>query len=303
MQVRVVCVWFVLVATVVVARAQKSALEWQAPAGCPAAVDVRQRIERRLGMAIERAIRGIAVRIHEDRDGYVADVDLRGLTVENDIRVLRGAQCDELTDAIAIVLARVASELAAAPRPPQLSATDDPLPDPPRGGRGSWNVGARVLGLSGIGAMPRVGLGGELAMFVSHGTTYAEVVGSHWFPSAAKLNHEAPARVDIDLTLAALRLGWAPAGMPVRAWVGVEAGTISGVGVALGINEMGSALWVAGSTGVGVAWRISPWLRLVGSLEVAVPFSRPRFVLLDSVEVFRPEPAAARSGLGLEVSM
>jgi hypothetical protein len=46
---------------------------------------------------------------------------------------------------------------------------------------------------------------------------------------------------------------------------------------------------------------MAPLVRMVGVVEVVVPFQRPRFVLRDGTELYRPDPATARSGLGLEV--
>jgi hypothetical protein len=49
-----------------------------------------------------------------------------------------------------------------------------------------------------------------------------------------------------------------------------------------------------------VAWPISPWIRLVGTFEVAVPFARPRFLLADGTDIYEPAPLTARACLGFE---
>ncbi|HEY0194596.1 MAG TPA: hypothetical protein VGC42_25965 [Kofleriaceae bacterium] len=305
MNVRVAWLWLALIAATSVARAQPG-LTWQSPASCPEAAEVRARIEQRTGMAIERAIHGVAVEITQEADGYVARIDLRGLTVANDVRELRSARCDELTDAVAIVLARIAAELAARPHPapaPGVTAITDPLPEAPRHGPPRWQIGPRLLGLSGIGALPRVAVGGELAVHVGRDSAFAELGVADWLPSGAALRHEAPGRVDVGLTLGSARVGWAPIGLPVRTWIGIEGGELTGTGVALGRDDMDAGPWLAVTAGVGVTWRMAPWVRLVGQLELAAPMYRPRFVLYDGAEVFRPEWAAARTGFGLELSL
>ena len=55
-------------------------LVWQAPVSCPGAAEVRARIERRLGTPADAAMRGIAVEIAPDAGGFVAHIDLRGVT-------------------------------------------------------------------------------------------------------------------------------------------------------------------------------------------------------------------------------
>src|SRR5690349_2142807 len=88
-------------------------LVWQAPVSCPSLDEVRARIERRLGSSIDRAVHGVEVAVARDGEGggrFVARIDLRAVTVANEIRVLTSARCDELADAVAVVIARVAAE-------------------------------------------------------------------------------------------------------------------------------------------------------------------------------------------------
>jgi hypothetical protein len=281
-------------------------LRWQAPASCPDAGEVRARIERRLGVAIDRVVHGIEVEITgasaagDGAPGYVARIDLRGITVENEVRVLTSPRCDELTDAVAVIIVRLATESRAL----AIAPPGAPVIAPPAAGPAAsraWSAGLRVLGLSGIGAIPRVGTGGELGVFVRHLDRFMELAEARWLPSGAVLFPNAPGRVDVSLDVTALRFGWGPEDLPLRAWIGGELGSIDGQGVALGDNRLGSGLWIGGSAGVGVAWPVTPRARVVGTFELAVPFHRARFVLLDGGQVFRPDPAAARAGLGLEL--
>lgn len=120
---RAFSIWLVLAATAHAEPRTDAALVWQAPATCPDAGEVRARIERRLGMPIDRAVHGIEVAIEpEAGDGsggtarrFVARIDLRGVTVANEVRVLTSGRCDELTDAVAVVIARLAAELRQPP--------------------------------------------------------------------------------------------------------------------------------------------------------------------------------------------
>jgi hypothetical protein len=57
--------------------------------------------------------------------------------------------------------------------------------------------------------------------------------------------------------------------------------------------------WVALGGGIGVAWPFSNHGRLVGSFEVAFPLDRSSMMLDNGA--FPPDPAAARTSLGLEV--
>lgn len=98
------------------------ALIWRAPDGCPGAGDVRARIERRLGAPATVADRGVAVDVVDRGEGraprFVARIVLgvRGADAAagEDVRVLSSARCDELADAVAVVIARLAAELGSA---------------------------------------------------------------------------------------------------------------------------------------------------------------------------------------------
>jgi hypothetical protein len=98
-----------------------------------------------------------------------------------------------------------------------------------------------------------------------------------------------------------LRGGWASRRMPLRSWLGVEIGEMTGAGVALYQPRSGSARWTAIASGLGVAWPMARHVRLVGTFELAAPIERARFALADGTEIFQPSSASARCALGLEI--
>jgi hypothetical protein len=305
---RAVWIWLAAAAGAATAHGEPrtdAGLVWQAPVTCPDAGEVRARIERRLGMPIDRMVHGIEVEIAPDRGdgrGFVARIDLRGITVANEVRVLTSARCDDLTDAVAVVIVRLATD-ATEIRPP---VVDDARPRlavqvPPTAVMHDWGGGLRLVGVSGIGALPGVGLGGELGVYARHRSLVLELAEAQWRQSRQVLQPGAPGRVDVSLRTTALRFGWGPEDVPLRVWLGGELGSIEGQGVALNDVHVGTATWGSVGAGIGVAWPMAPHARVVGMVELAVPLQRARFVLQDGTEVFRPDVATARCGLGLEV--
>ena len=265
---------------------------WQAPSACPTADDVRARIERRLGHPLDPASAGITVAVAVEPAGYVARVD-----AGTEARTLTSAHCDDLADAVAVVVARLATEarraqpVASAPAVAVLGPVaidSEAAPRPPR----AWGGGVRALGLSGIGRVPSIGVGGELAVFVHHHDRFAEIAVAKW---VAPRLQTPTGDLDIGLDVLALRAGWAPERMPIRGWLAGE------IGMRAGDAAMGSSRWTAVGAGFGVAWPMSPELRLVGTFEVDVPIQRPP-VELDGAEVFRPAWLTAHTALGLEVA-
>lgn len=306
-------IWIVL--ALASSAAAETGFGWQAPAACPTADEVQARIEARLGSPLDGVIHDIAITIEPEAAGFVAVIDARGLTVANDIRTLRSARCGELADAIAVIVARLASEaFAAAPARQevdvdaheQIVVASAPAPSPmPRTSRAShttkWGGGARLLGLSGIGALPRVNLGGELAAYARRNTTFFELAVSRWVPQTATFEVGAPAGVVVGLDILTVRVGWRPEHVPLRAWVSGEIGALHGSGMAVQDPRAGSGRWLALGAGFGVAWPMTQNARLVGTVELAVPLERTRFALRDGAELYRPSAAAARCAFGIEV--
>ena len=286
------------------ASAQPSELAWQAPASCPDAASVRARIEQRLGRSLDDYQVGISVDVAPAGGRYIAHVDLRATTLANDVRTLTSTRCDDLANAVAVIVARVANEIAR--HPPRVALRDEAtslaIEAPaalaaPR----SWSIGVRLSAISGVGILPDVGLGGELAGYVRRHAALAEVATTRWRHSTQHLTGGGPAHVDVGLDVVALRGGWRPEDLPIRAWAAAEVGRMDGSGVGLANAQVGSGRWFAGGAGFGVAWPMAPWVRLVGMTEVVLAFERVRFRLDDGAVVYYPAPMSARASVGLEV--
>jgi hypothetical protein len=281
-------------------------LAWEAPASCPDRDGMRTRIEQRLGRSLDDFALGIEVDVKARGRRYVATIDLGAVTVANDVRTLTSARCDELADAVAVVVARVAREAAAARRVSPRVSTHDletevaaPAPAPVRVRR--WTIGARLSAVSGIGVVPEVGLGTEIAGYVRHDTTMFELGGTKWLSSSERARYGGPAQIDVGFQVTAARVGWRPENTPLRAWVGVEVGSMNGTGSSVATAQNGAGRWVAAGSGFGVGWQMTRWIRLVGMTEFDIAFERVRFQLQDGVVIYEPNPASARASVGLEV--
>jgi hypothetical protein len=302
--VRVLAVWIVLAASAPAARAD-GGFVWAAPEPCPSAADMRDRIERRLGLPVDTSVHGIEVEIARQPGGFVARIDTRGVTLANQIRTLTSARCDELADAVAVVVARLATEARAREAEIARRSAAIPIAPPPapsaRREAGPWGGGVRAAAVSGVGVLPGVGVAGELALYGRRGRYFAELAGTRWARNAKYLASGAPAAVDVSLITASLRAGWSPTSMYIRAWAVGEVGPMTGEGVALDDPRIGTGRWTAAGGGFGVAWPMWERARLVGSVEFLAVFEQVRFVLSDGIEVYDPASGVARCALGLEI--
>lgn len=170
-----------------------------------------------------------------------------------------------------------------------------------------WGGGVRLTGLSGIGALPGVNIGAELAVFVRRDERFIELGLGRWVPSETQVVAETPVRVELGLDVWTVRGGWASKTMPLRAWLLVEVGEVAGEHQVSGaIARMVGAVeddrrWLAAGGGFGVAWPMADRARLIGTVELAIPIERNEPMMMETGKAFEPEAAAARANLGIEI--
>ena len=169
-----------------------------------------------------------------------------------------------------------------------------------------WGGGVRLTGLSGIGALPGVNYGGELAGLVRHDELFAELALGRWKPKKTYVLAETPEHVELGLDVWTLRGGWASMTSPLRGWALVEVGEMANARAMPGVvtrmmtgDTPMDRRWKAVGAGFGVAWPMSNNARLVGMIEIAVPVSRQNVAL--ETGAYQPDPLAARSSAGLEI--
>ncbi|HEY6036288.1 MAG TPA: hypothetical protein VIV58_18555 [Kofleriaceae bacterium] len=172
-----------------------------------------------------------------------------------------------------------------------------------------WGGGLRLTGASGIGALPGRNFGAEVAVNVRHDELFAELALSHWQPeNDYQVMSSTGTPVALGLDVWAMRAGWSSMRMPLRAWLLAEVGEVAGakdMPAVLPRMVMGDTpdgrRWTAIGAGVGVAWPLSNQIRLVGSMELAVPISDEHLLLDNGVGDYKPDALAARYAVGLEV--
>jgi hypothetical protein len=169
-----------------------------------------------------------------------------------------------------------------------------------------WGGGIRLTGLSGIGALPGVSFGAEVAGLLRRDEYFGELAIGRWKPEDRHLVPTPDRPVELALDVWTLRGGWASMQMPLRAWALVEVGEVAGTNAMAGVVSrmvMGDTprerSRVAVGVGLGVAWPMSNQARLLGNLEFAVPVMRET-LMLEGGE-FQPDPLAARYSIGIEV--
>lgn len=171
-----------------------------------------------------------------------------------------------------------------------------------------WGGGVRLTGLSGIGALPGVNYGGEVALHLRRDEVFGELALARWKPEEPhRVSVDSTTSVDLQLDLWTLRAGWDSMKTPLRAWGLVEVGEMAGGRGMSGVltrmvtgDTPTERRWRAVGGGFGVAWPMSDQARLIGSLELAVPIERGS-LMLDRYGTYEADPFVARTNVGLEV--
>jgi hypothetical protein len=276
--------------------AAEPGLTWTAPADCPDAADERLRIEQRLGRSLDAVELAGTVTIEPVAYGFAATLALG----HDGARHLTGASCDELADAVAVIVARAARDRPAPAHAAVVEPAVEPVVEPaveqapelPR--PAAWWFGARLSTLGGRGVVPGTGFGGELVATARRGPLIAELGGARWLAGTAAVDGAA---VRVTFAAATARLGWQPA-TPLRAWLVTELGTMSGTGMTRG----GASAWFGAGLGAGGIWRLTRTIGIVATVEAIAALDRARFVLTSGTAVYEASPVSTRASLGIELA-
>jgi hypothetical protein len=340
---RAVVVCALLLAAPPVAGAQpadvSAVVRWQAPAGCPDEASVRARVDARLakplgeGDAIDATVTVVRARrmLRAQVSVWTPAADVE--------RSLVAGRCDELADAVAVVLARAVAEARALAPPAaetamastdggvrrcdpfspfddctvrpergakprvegRISRPDDDRPRRRRGERARPDGGVRPSIVSGAGIAPHVGYGFEMSAWFVWGAGAVEVSGTRWLERLAELPASQRFGAAIGLDALAARACWNPERYGPRVCFLGEVGSMSGRGVGLFDAKVGEATYSAAGIGLSLRARLRSHVALVGGFDMLRAIDRPRFVLDRGTVLFQPDPLAGRVNLGVEI--
>ena len=273
------------------------------PLGFVADVDFRVRIaetpKRRWRLRLEMVDRRA-----EGGDGPPA---IRGS------REIEGATCAELAEAASVAIAGAVRSIipdTAAPeagRPATPAVTSPPIAGEPaslaRPVRPTpfWYPAVALALATDSGALPKTGLGVDLEGDFQRGSLRLIALAT-WFGSQDAIG-AGEAGGTFQLALGGMLACYAPrwGRWTPLACGGFEVGRLAGTGTGVARPETGDALWRAARADLGVAAALGGNTALVLRAGMAVPLSRPEFVLDGSELVYRPGGLAGRLTAGLEL--
>lgn len=296
-------------------------LSWSAPAGCPAADDVRAAIVELIGRPLaedpSRVLR-VSGAIEGSGDTWTLALSIDGEGQDGE-RTFEAARCDELLGPAAVVVAiavdpavgdetRVPDAPAKSSSPPT-TARPRVEPPPPKIERSPAPPRRRrpvraVLGLRGGvdgGNLPVPGGMIEASAGATIGRARLELVGLHVF---ARTVDGASGGGAFRTTAARAQGCFAPerGRLSVPLCAGVELGVLHGQGVDVMRSAEARKLWLAFVVGAGVAWAVRPRLALVLRGDLVVSPLRHEFTLQED-DLVTTNAVGGRGLLGLEVRL
>jgi hypothetical protein len=298
--------------------AQAAVLRLRAPEQCAQAEEVADRVESLLGRPLG-AVEGVDFEVdiaHPGGKTWQLRMDRieRGQGGQRSSRQLVGGSCAEVADAAAVAITMSIRASAASEDPAGVASPPTPAPSPTRAPAvaatpvaalpvaGAPLVPRASLTLAAVadtGALPSPGLGAALELALDLGRWRLAGLGA-FFPSQTA--HAGSEGGDFNLLFGAL-LGCRSrpvASVVVLACLGGEIGRLAGQGVGVNAPRLGRAVWLAPRADLGVGVPLIAGLTLVARGGVAVPVSRPTFMVDETVSVHQASIMSARGTLGLQ---
>lgn len=311
-------------------------LEWSPPPECPSARDIERRVAEWLGGPLPTNT-NIVVRTELAWNGARWEVSVEvAFDGESGVRRVSVRDCQEAADFVAVAVAlavdpSVAEKAdltqpdAAEAEPVHGSADDDAAsratlevhpateraaepeatravahaPTPERSlVRPHLSVSAE--GATGVLPGPALGLGVAAGGDIGR---LALSLGGRWLPPNSTTPEQALAPIDFSLLSGGVRAAYWFLGPKARLGpsVGLDAGAIQAEQLHSD-NERVTEPWVALTSGILGLVQLTSYLSIFSELEVALPLTRPTFVLNDASTVHRVG-VGARAALGLRFSL
>lgn len=298
-------------------------LDWQAPAPCPDAAAVQQRLSASLAALPGGWEPGARVRGRVSGGGgkeWVLELDLERAAPQGSgipaRRRLSAPHCDELADAAAVAIAlalgdgRGARQLAQSEPPPAASAlpsqatsiADVAPTESTREPAAPWLLALSADAVLDSGLLAGVGWGVAAGAQVEHRGWSTGVYGV-WLPERAE--DVGPGQgADFQWLAAGLRgcRQVSSASLRVHGCAGLELGALSAAGFGLSQAADSSSLVLAPVLGAGVSWPLERWA-LTSRLEGLLPLPRQEYTVDAGRRIHETPALVVRWTLGVAVDL
>jgi hypothetical protein len=279
--------------------ADRVALEWDAPAGCPAPEQVSRAIDTWLdkpGAGSAAVAVRVEAQVRRATEGWELDLTLTA-PGGSEHQTLVAARCETLMQVVAL-------KAALAVDPEALLRSVEPPAGPPASPVPTAVALRGALG-AGLGTLPEASAFASLGGSVERPGWRLEIAGAAWLPQPARYP-ELPAVGARFLLFSGMLRGCLLPSMgrvdfPVCA--GAELGLLQGIGFGVSQVRTSSQLWAAAVVGPAVRWPLGSSLSAWLGIDAVIGIARPAFHMRNLEELYRPDAVAARAWAGFEVRL
>jgi hypothetical protein len=287
---------------------------YRVPPGCAPAAVFSARVAARTPL-FERGGFSVSVEVGTEADGVHGHVSLaRGARTTE--RAIAGASCDEVVDALALIVAISLDPNAnTGPLPSPSPAARAPLRPPPparepvraRSRPWRWEAG---FGFDAEGALaPRLAVGPRVGLRLSRPEPSALV--SSLAATAARVDsgavHPGPGELAtftlVSLRLEACSFGLASGALRLEPCLAAEAGSLSAAGTHPRGSRTAAVGWAAGAALGRAKLAVLDALSLQAAAGAVFPLSRYRFGFVGEPAVYETARAGLLLGIGLAVEL
>jgi hypothetical protein len=265
------------------ASAAELRLDWQAPASCPSASDLKAHAMELLGGAVHSKLFA-QVEVTRRKSSYQAHIILRGPNGFGE-RYIEDERCDVLADSVAVLIALSIPPPAQSNRAAELALIIRP----------------EVRVSSGAVPLLATGVGGAIAV-EGVASLRLELHGAYFLPQSSTFaGTELGGRFQLITAGANLCRTWSFGRVHAGPCVGAQLNLVSASGFGGDVQLPGSASWWGPTLRLFGRVQLWSFLSIHVSVEGMVPVSRPQFVFSDVGELHRVSAVALQASAGPEV--
>lgn len=271
------------------AAAAELPIDWNAPQECPDRAQLVAQVSHLLGGAVH-SLRSASTQVTRTERGYRARVRIVAPSGVGE-RELENAQCDLLTESVALVIA--------------LSATSDETPQPrerpvPRE-RPRFGVSAQASALFGALPNPALGIGAGLSM-EARSWLRVELRGSYYLKQSVTFDQATyGGRFKLMAFAARGCRVWGLGAFDLAPCIGADLHHVAASGFGGDVSLDEAATWWGPALGLFVRWRLHETFAIYITADAVVPITRRRFVFADVGPLHRAAVVATQLTLAPEV--
>jgi hypothetical protein len=257
---------------------------WDAPDECGTADQLIERVAAQVGRPL--ALDDVTARAHvvNESGGYRATL----VVASDPARMLTGATCDEVVDAVSLILALAVREQ------PAVSMIVAPRPVSAPRQRPHVALGVRLVGDGMTLPVPTVGIGPDAEVTWGPWTGGAAVAIWNGATASPGTSSEIAVRLTSGVAMLCRQLG------PSHACGIATTGPMTGRGMSTD-SASATRWWTAAGVGLGGERGLGARVMLGFDVEALVALARPRFVFDDGRDGYRTPSVTLRLAMSLRV--